>query len=297
MEQTVHFYSDGLKLEGTILAPDRLAAGDKRAGIVIAHGFAGLRNGSTLPITRKLAELGYVVLTFDYRGFGGSEGPKWSMVPREQVEDLRNAMTYIQQHPNVAPQRIGLYGASFGGALITYAAGIDERPRCLVNVVGVGNGMRWMRALRRNWEWQEFLKALAEDRVRRVLEGKSKQVRRQDIIVYDPESEAYFQRNIKLNPDYCTQLPLLTGQTVVEFAPDEVARRITQPVLFIVAGGDVEVPHYITREIYDLVAGPKEWRVIEGAQHHEVYLPPYFQQHMEAATQWFTRHLPPRAEK
>ena len=57
MEQTVHFYSDGLKLEGTILAPDRLAAGDKRAGIVIAHGFAGLRKGSTLPVARKLAVL------------------------------------------------------------------------------------------------------------------------------------------------------------------------------------------------------------------------------------------------
>jgi len=162
-----------------------------------------------------------------------------------------------------------------------------------VNVVGVGNGMRWMRALRRNWEWQAFLDALAEDRVRRVVEGKSRRVRRQDIIVYDPESEAYFQRNIKLQPDYCTELPLVTGQTVVEFAPDEVAHRITRPMLFIVAGRDVEVPHYLTREIYDLVRGPREWVVLEGAQHHQVYLPPYLEKHLDAVEKWFLQHLPP----
>lgn len=295
MEQTVRFYSGGLKLEGTILAPDSLGKDERRAGIVILHGFAGLRTGSTVPIARRLAEIGYVVLTLDYRGFGGSEGPKWAMVPREQLEDARNGVTFLQQHPHVDPHRIGVYGVSYGGALVTYLAGVDDRPRCFVNVVGVGNGLRWMRALRRNWEWQAFQDALAEDRVRRVTTGKSKWVKRQDIIIYDPESQAYFERNIKLHPDYCTELPLLTGQAVIDFAPDEVAHRINQPMLFAVAERDVEVPHYLTREIYDLVAGPKDWVVIQGAQHHEVYLPPYFQQHMDAVERWFSRYLPPKA--
>ncbi len=292
MEQTVHFYSDGLKLAGTVFTPGKLAKKEKRAGLVIMHGFAGLRTGSTVPVAKRLAERGYVVLSFDYRGFGGSEGPKWNMVPREQMEDGRNAITYLQQHPNVDPERIGLYGASYGGALITYLAATDERPKCLVNVVGVGNGMRWMRAIRRNWEWEAFREALAEDRVRRVMTGKSKRVRRPDIIVYDPESQAYYERNMKLHSDYCRELPLLTGQAVIDFSPDEVAHRITQPAMFIVAEREVEVPHYITREIYERVQGPREWVVLKGAQHHEVYLPPHFEPHLSAVEQWFGKYLP-----
>jgi len=63
-----------------------------------------------------LTESGYAVLAFDYRGFGESEGERGRLVPAEQMTDIRNAVTYMQTLGEVDPERIGLWGTSFGGA-------------------------------------------------------------------------------------------------------------------------------------------------------------------------------------
>jgi len=59
--------------------PDGLTANEKRAGIVLCHGYTGVRN-LHLPDTAKvLTGAGYVVLTFD--GWGDSDGPKSRLSP------------------------------------------------------------------------------------------------------------------------------------------------------------------------------------------------------------------------
>src|SRR6476661_5945991 len=74
--QTVNFYSEGTRLAGDLYLPDGLRPGEKRAGIVLCHGYTGVRN-LYLPDTAKaLTDAGYVVLTFDYKGWGDSDGPK-----------------------------------------------------------------------------------------------------------------------------------------------------------------------------------------------------------------------------
>ena len=76
---------------------------------------------------------GYVALTFDYRGFGESQGPRWRMIPQEQVRDISNAITFVENQDVVDKERIGLLGASFGRANVCYVAGVDTRVRCAVS--------------------------------------------------------------------------------------------------------------------------------------------------------------------
>jgi hypothetical protein len=40
-------------------------------------------------------------------------------------------------------------GTSYGGATVVFVAAVDPRVKCVVSVVGVGNGARWMRSIRR----------------------------------------------------------------------------------------------------------------------------------------------------
>ena len=187
MKQDVQFYSDQYKIHAVLYIPEGLKAGEQRSGIVLAGGFAAGgtgHNGDAM--ATEMIQWGYVALTLDYRGFGESEGPRRSMKPLEQVEDIRNAISFLQQHPSVRADQIGLYGNSFGGANVIYATGVDSRVKCVAAVVAVGNGKAWMRSLRRGWEWMEFTQALQEDQIRRAMTGESRTVPRKDILVYEP---------------------------------------------------------------------------------------------------------------
>ena len=66
---------------------------------------------------KVLDELGYVTLGFDMRGCGDSEGEFGRVICLEQVEDTRSALTFLQKHPAVDPDRIAVIGSSFGGAV------------------------------------------------------------------------------------------------------------------------------------------------------------------------------------
>jgi hypothetical protein len=50
-------------------------------------------------------------------------------------------------------------------------AAVDPRVKCVASVVGIGNGRRWMRSVRRPDEYHDLLKCSAADRVRRVTQG------------------------------------------------------------------------------------------------------------------------------
>src|SRR5260370_5662927 len=113
-KRTVNFFSAGERLEGDlILAPD-MKPGERRPGIVLCHGFTGVRSFFLEDYAKVFVSAGFVALIFDYRGWGGSEGEKWRLVPLEQVDDIRNAISFLEAQPMVYPERLGLWGTSYG---------------------------------------------------------------------------------------------------------------------------------------------------------------------------------------
>jgi dienelactone hydrolase len=122
MRKPVTFYSEGVKLAGDLYLPDDMAMGEKRAGIVLCHGYTGVRNIYLPDNARGLNEAGYVVLTFDYKGWGDSEGPKTRLAPYSRVADVQAALTFLAAQPEVEASRLGLYGTSYGGATVVWVA-------------------------------------------------------------------------------------------------------------------------------------------------------------------------------
>jgi uncharacterized protein len=142
MAKPVTFFSEGVELAGDLYLPDDLAKGEKRAGIVLCHGYTGVRNIYLPDNARALTEAGYVVLIFDYKGWGDSEGPKTRLAPYSRVADVQAALTFLAAQPEVAADRLGIYGTSYGGATVVWVAAVDPRVKCTVSVVGIGNGAR-----------------------------------------------------------------------------------------------------------------------------------------------------------
>lgn len=212
----------------------------------------------------------------------------------EEVEDARNGVTFLQQQSQVDPDRIGIVGTSWGGPIAIYTSAIDERIKCTTVNVPVGNGRKWLRSLRHNWEWQLFMEEVEEDRARRVLTGTSKMVDRQHILIPDPEGKAFNEEKLKKNPDTCTQLPLETAEALIEFMPDEVIHKIApRPILFTIAGKDVITPIEITRELYERAGEPKKFVVIPGCTHYATYSQPYLQTILDEVSAWFEKFMPP----
>ena len=91
--EKINFYSGpGYKLRGYIYSPK--TQGNKVPGIVCCHGWSGVLDASH-EIAERLSEAGYVTLLIQHRGLGESEGPRGRMIPCEQAEDVRNAITYL----------------------------------------------------------------------------------------------------------------------------------------------------------------------------------------------------------
>ena len=146
MERDVTFSSDGLKLTGILNIPDGLEAGEKRPAIIVLHGF-GSNKGSPSCIwpAREFAKWGYVTLRFDMRSCGDSEGEPNHINCLEQVEDTKNAISFMQGLDEVDADRIGLIGSSFGAAVTVYTAGVDDRVKAAISSGGWGDGERKFR--------------------------------------------------------------------------------------------------------------------------------------------------------
>src|SRR5262249_464684 len=149
---------------------------------------------------RVLAETGYVVLNFDYKGWGESEGPKTRLAPYSRVADVQAALSFLSAHPQGDPDRLGIYGTSYGGAAVGFVAAIDPRVECGVSGVGIGNGARWMRSVRRPDEYHDLLDRADEDRRRRALTGVSELADRNEILLPDRQSAELGAAARKNNP-------------------------------------------------------------------------------------------------
>ena len=124
MYRDIQFRSDGEHCAGRLYIPSK----EKKtgAGIVLAHGFAGTMDSALYDYAKFFSDQGFHVLTFDYRGFGLSEGKKrqFISVPMQKT-DWRAAIDYMRGLDAVDAGRIGLWGYSFSGGHVLHLATED----------------------------------------------------------------------------------------------------------------------------------------------------------------------------
>jgi uncharacterized protein len=293
--RSISFFSEGVRLAGDLFVPLDLKHGERRSGIVLCHGYTGVRNLYLPDIARVLTEAGYVVLTFDYKGWGDSDGPKSRLAPYSRVIDAQAALTWLGAQEIVDAERLGVYGTSYGGATVVWLAAVDPRVQCVISVVGVGNGRRWMRSVRRPDEYYDLLERSAADRIRRMMEGHSEFVERTDILIPDRQSAELAAAARRGNPAAVSQIPMEFVDDTLGFNAEWVVDRIApRAVLFITTDNDRLVPPEESEAMYRRAGEPKKLVVLKGFGHYEVYAGEAFRQVMAATLEWFQQYLPPR---
>ncbi|MFE3823996.1 alpha/beta fold hydrolase [Streptomyces sp. NPDC059092] len=128
----VHREDQVLDMPGARIDTSYFTAGSgRRPAVLIGHGFGGSKNDVRAQ-AEKLARDGYAVLTWSARGFGKSTGEIGLNDPDHEVKDVSRMIDWLAQRPEVeldakGDPRVGVTGASYGGAISLLAAGYDRR--------------------------------------------------------------------------------------------------------------------------------------------------------------------------
>ena len=101
--------------------------------IILTGGISATIDFANHPaFAEAFAKAGFLVLMYDHRNFGLSDGDiRQEVLPQQQVEDMRDAITFAQMQPGVDGERIGVWGSSFSGGHAINIAAIDHRVKCL----------------------------------------------------------------------------------------------------------------------------------------------------------------------
>lgn len=104
---------------------------ERRPAVLLGHGFGGSKN-DVRQQAQDLARDGYAVLTWSARGFGRSTGKVGLNDPDAEVKDVSKLIDWLARQPQVrldktGDPRVGVAGASYGGAISLLAAGHDDR--------------------------------------------------------------------------------------------------------------------------------------------------------------------------
>lgn len=217
--------SNDLKLTGYLARPSPSAAkGAGRYGLIVCHGFPNLAGGATITGTtypqladRLAADAGWVVLTFNFRGTGTSEGDfslgGW-------LADLQSAIDHMLALEGV--EAVWVCGFSVGGAIGICAAGEDERVRGVATFSAQADSGDWVADPR---------KFLAQARSVGVIRDPS----------FPPDYEAWVRELREIRPlgliGKIPPRPLL----IVHGASDEVVPMLDARALADAADGRVEL--------------------------------------------------------
>jgi dipeptidyl aminopeptidase/acylaminoacyl peptidase len=125
--------SDGVKVPARIYRPADMNARPNGAAVIFVHGAGYLHNvhqywssySREYMFNHFLASKGYVVLDIDYRASAGY-GRDWRTaiyrwMGGRDLQDQVDGSRYLQKEFNISPDRIGIYGGSYGGFITLMA--------------------------------------------------------------------------------------------------------------------------------------------------------------------------------
>ena len=91
--------------------------------VVMGHGLGAIREMGLSPFAERFVAAGYACLVFDYRHFGASTGePRQLLSVARELEDWKAAIAYARSRPEIDPDRVALWGSSFGGGHVIVTA-------------------------------------------------------------------------------------------------------------------------------------------------------------------------------
>lgn len=172
----VWFTSMEKKLAGNLYTPENFNEKEKYPTIVTINPAGATKEQSCGFYANKLREYGFIVLSFDNRTWGESEGwPRYVEDPFMKVEDTKNATTFLSCLDCVDEKKMAILGICSGAGYAAYTACFDIRLKSVATVSGIFDFPGWITQAS-VIPFDEMLQASANARKQTYLTGKSEYV-------------------------------------------------------------------------------------------------------------------------
>lgn len=148
---------DGLTIHGYLTLPKE-STGRQVPVVINPHGGPWVRDTWGFnPEVQFLANRGYAVLQVNYRGSTGYGRKFWEASfkqwGRKMQDDLTDGVDWLIAQGIADPQRIAIYGGSYGGyATLAGLAFTPEKYACGIDYVGVSNLFTFMNTIPPYWK-------------------------------------------------------------------------------------------------------------------------------------------------
>ncbi|SEQ33055.1 Serine aminopeptidase, S33 [Rosenbergiella nectarea] len=286
MDISTHKLSNGIVL--TLRSP---TGGTKNPLIILCHGFCGIRDILLPDFAEAFTHTGYSTITFDYRGFGDSDGERGRLVPTQQIDDIHSVVNWAKEQSTLDAQRIGLWGTSFGGCHVFGAAVNDPAIKCIVSQLAFADGEDIVTGKMSATEKEAFISTLNKmvDKQKRTGKEMFVGINR---VLSDAESTLFFEENRALHPKMDIKIPFLTVRETLLYKPALNAAQVTCPTLIVIAGQDKVNPPAQGRALFDAVRSQQKRLYEESdARHYDIYTGEHFKRVIAVQTEWFRKHL------
>src|SRR4051794_28902339 len=270
----------GMKVVGNLFVPKTLDRSRTTPAIVVGHPMGALKEQSANLYATKLAEQGFVTLSFDLSFWGESEGqPRNTVSPDIYVDDFSAAVDFLSTRPFVNRESIGVLGICGSGSFAISAAQIDPRMKAIATVSMYDMGAANRDGLRKGVSLEqrrEILKAAAEQRLAeftgakpRFTGGTPETINASSSAV-EREFYDFYRTPRGAHPGTTTQPTLSSNVAFMNFYPFAQIETISpRPMLFI--AGDQAHSIEFSQDAYQRAAEPKELFLVPGAGHVDLY--------------------------
>jgi fermentation-respiration switch protein FrsA (DUF1100 family) len=165
----VEFTSGGTTVRGHLYRPD----GEGPFPIVVmAGGWCYVKELVQPTYAQAFVDQGCAALVFDYRNFGDSDGaPRQHLDPWMQIEDYKNAISFVETLDIVDGDRIAVWGISYSGGHALIVGATDPRVKAIVSTIPVVDGWETMGRVHGALGFRRLREAVLADRRKRFAGG------------------------------------------------------------------------------------------------------------------------------
>ena len=282
----VTFKKENWNVAGLLFLPDDFDKTKTYPALVMTHPGGGVKEQCASLYAWNMARKGYVALAFDASHQGESEGlPRYVEDPTSRVEDIRAAVDYLVSLPYVNEEKIGAMGVCAGAGYTMNAIQTEYRIKAAAGIStwNTGDSARnGNPGLHNPDNMKNTLEAVAAQR--------TKEARGADplYVGYVPPTEdelgsPYYGDSVIMREafeyyktprcQYPTSVNKVLFTSLDKLAAWDAFAHIEtvspRPLLFIV--GEKADTQYFSKAAYEKAREPKEFCVIPGATHIDLY--------------------------
>ncbi|MGX9675089.1 alpha/beta hydrolase [Mycobacterium sp. HM-7] len=293
----VTFPSGDATCAAWLYTPTTPAPGN-RPIIVMAHGLGGVKEMRLDAFAERFTAAGYACLVFDYRHFGASSGePRQLLDIDRQLEDWRSAVAYARTLGGVDPDRVVVWGTSFGGGHVIVTAAQDKRLAAAIAQCPFTDGLASSFAIPPLTSAKVTARAL-RDQIGALLGHQPVMVPTygppgSTALMTSPDSVAGIQNLLPPDADIERDVAARFALQIVRHFPGRRARNVTCPIFFAICEQDAVAPPGPTQK-YAAQAPRGEIKLYDTG-HFDIYVGEEFERNVTDQLDFLSRHVPAAA--